>query len=391
MAKENIQEVSQEIKNTVMSQDQIDELLNSIEADDEDYIQEHRTRRIKIYDFKRPDVFSKYELRDISCISENVARTLKKFITSEYDIPVNLHVMSVDQLTCEEYVRAMPTPAPCCSFEWQEGRGLFEMDPAVFYLCFLGETSVKKNRDPNGLEKQIFEQFLYAPIMKTVYSEFSKATQKEFPEMTNHKYDPNIQFTSSSLSPFEMGVSICFYLKVGKNEGTMNLFFNADCIKSFRNTKFFSADEDNGFVPIARRAPNTIVEVGRFRLEDNAPFKEKMIFETDNLAGSSLDVYKDGKYVGSGESLVIDNENAAVRIVTNPEGLEQKINDGFYNTKVIFGSCIIDDDCKFDEGCILELDEYIADPVRIEKDGKTIGWGELVVMDESFAVKVTKV
>ena len=116
-----------------------------------------------------------------------------------------------------------------------------------------------------------------------------------------------------------------------------------------------------------------------------------MIFETDNLAGSSLDVYKEGKYVGSGEALVIDNENAAVRIVTNPEGLEQKINDGFYNTKVIFGSRITDDDCKFDEGCILELDEYIADPVRIEKDGKPIGWGEVVVMDESFAVKVTKV
>ena len=144
MDKEKIQDVAKEIKNTVMSQDQIDELLNSIEADDEDYIQEHRTRRIKIYDFKRPDVFSKYELRDISCISENVARTLKKFITSEYDIPVNVHVMSVDQLTCEEFVRAMPTPAPCCSFEWVEGNGLFEMDPAVFYLCFLGATSVKK-------------------------------------------------------------------------------------------------------------------------------------------------------------------------------------------------------------------------------------------------------
>ncbi len=403
MDKEKIQDVAKEINkeleaaeklektSKILSQDEIDKLLVAIQTGDDDYIPVERTRKIKIYDFMRPDVFSKQELRDISCISVNIARALKKFITSEYDIPVNVHVCSVDQLTCEEFVRAMPTPAPCCSFEWVEGRGLFEMDPAVFYLCFLGATSVKKNRDPNGLEKQIFEQFLYAPIMKIVYSEFSKAAQKEFSEMTNHKYDPNIQFTSSSLSPFEMGVSICFYLKVGKNEGTMNLFFNADCIKSFRNTKFFSADEDNSFVPIARRAPNTIVEIGRFRLEDNAPFKEKMIFETDNLAGSSLDVYKDGKYVGSGEALVIDNENAAVHITTKSEEIEEKIDDGFYNTKVIFGSRITDDDCKFDEGTILELDEYIADSVRIEKDGKTIGWGEVVVMDESFAVKVTKV
>ena len=374
----------------VLSQDQIDELLKAIEAGDEDFSPVRDCRKIKIYDFKRPDVFSKRELRDISSISENIARALKKFITSEYDIVVNVHVMSVDQLTCEEFVRSMITPAPCCSFEWLEGCGLFEMDLAVFYLCFLGATSVKKNRDPNGLEKQIFEQFLYAPIMKSVYSEFSKAALKEFPEMTNHKYDPNIQFASSVFSPTEMGVSICFSVKVGKNEGTMNFFFNADCIKSLRDTAFFSDNVNINYVPLVPRKPNTIVEIGRLRLEDNTPFKEKMIFETDNLAGNPLNIYKDGKYVGSGEAVVIDN-NSAVRITTKPEEIDEKIDDGFYNTKVIFGSRITDDDFKFDEGIILELSENIANPIRIEKDGKTIGWGELVVMDESFAVKVTRV
>ena len=226
--------------------------------------------------------------------------------------------------------------------------------------------------------------------MKTVYSEFSKVALKEFPEMTNHKYDPNIQFTSSVFSPTEMGVSICFSVKVEKNEGTMNLFFNADCIKSLRNTAFFSDMVNNDYVPLVPRKPNTIVEIGRFRLEDNAQFKEKMIFETDNLAWNPLDIYKDGKYVGSGEAVVIDN-NSAVRITTKPEEIKEIIDDGFYNTKVIFGGRITDDDCKFDEGTILELDEYISDTIRIEKDGITIGWGELVVMDESFAVKVTKV
>jgi len=374
----------------VLSQPEIDELLKAIEAGNEDFSSVRDCRKIKIYDFKRPDVFSKRELRDISSISENIARALKKFITSEYDIAVNVHVMSVDQLTCEEFVRSMITPASCCSFEWLEGCGLFEMDPAVFYLCFLGATLVKKNRDPNGLEKQIFEQFLYAPIMKTVYSEFSKAAQKELAEMTNHKYDPNIQFSLNALSPTEMGVSICFSVKVGKNEGTINFFFNADCIKSLRDTAFFSDNVNINYVPLVPRKPNTIVEIGRFRLEDNAQFKEKMIFETDNLAGNPLNIYKDGKYVGSGEAVVIDN-NSAVRITTKPEEIDEKIDDGFYNTKVIFGSRITDDDFKFDEGIILKLSENIANPIRIEKDGKTIGWGELVVMDESFAVKVTKV
>ena len=254
----------------VLSQEEINRLLEAITNCDENYYpMTANTRKVKIYDFKRPDVFSKQEIRDISCIAENIARALNKFITSEYDISVNVHVCSVDQLMCEEFVRSVPTPAPCCSFEWMEGRGLFEMDPAVFYYCFLGASSVKKNHEPNGLEKQIFE--------------------------------------------------------------------------------------------------------------------------TDKLAGLPLDVYKNGKYVGSGESLVIDNENAAVRIVTKPESLEQKTDNGFYNTKVIFGSRITDENFKFDEGTILELNENIADPVRIVKDEKTIGWGELVVIDESFGVKVLEV
>ena len=394
MDREELQKKAKELaaqhKSNVLDQGQIDELLKAIEAVEDDFSSVRDCRKIKIYDFKRPDVFSKRELRDISCISENIARALKKLFASEYDIAVNVHVCSVDQITCEEFVRSMITPAPCCSFEWLEGKGLFEMDPVVFYLCFLGSTSVKKNRDPNDLEKQIFEQFLYTPIMKTVYSEFSKAAQKELAEMTNHKYDPNIQFSLNALSPTEMGVSICFSVKVGKNEGTMNFFFNADCIKSLRDTAFFSDNVNINYVPLVPRKPNTIVEIGRFRLEDNAQFKEKMIFETDNLAGNPLNIYKDGKYVGSGEAVVIDN-NSAVRITTKPEEIDEKIDDGFYNTKVIFGSRITDDDFKFDEGIILKLSENIANPIRIEKDGKTIGWGELVVMDESFAVKVTKV
>ena len=395
MDREELQKKAKELaaqhKSNVLDQGQIDELLKAIEAGDEDFSPVRDCCKIKIYDFKRPDKFSKYELRDISCISENIARALKKLFASEYDIAVNVHVCSVDQITCEEFVRSMITPAPCCSFDWLDGHGLFEIDPAVFYLCFLDATSVKKNRDPNGLEKQIFEQFLYAPIMKSVYSEFSKAAQKELAEMTNHKYDPNIQFSLNALSPTEMGVSICFSVKVGKNEGTMNFFFNADCIKSLRNTAFFSDNVNINYVPLVPRTPNTIVEIGRFRLEDNTPFKENMIYETDNLAGDELDIYKDDKYVGSGEAVVIDNDISAVRVVTKRDEIEEKIDDGFYNTKVIFGSRITDDNFNFDEGIILELSENISDPVRIEKEGITIGWGELVVMDESFAVKITKV
>ena len=119
--------------------------------------------------------------------------------------------------------------------------------------------------------------------------------------------------------------------------------------------------------------------------------KKNKIYETDNLAGDELDIYKDDKYVGSGEAVVIDNDISAVRVVTKQDEIEERTDDDFYNTKVIFGSRIVKDDYKFDEGCILELAECISDPLKIIKDNKIIGYGELVILDESFAIKVIKV
>ena len=374
----------------VLSQPEIDELLKAIEADAEDFSPIRDHRKIKIYDFKRPDVFSKEELRDISSISEGIARNIRRFLNSDYDINAKVHVASVDQLTYEEFTRGMPTPAPCMTFDWMEGSGVLHMDPSTFYCCFLNSKS-KKNHDPNGLEQLVFEQLIYKPLINIVASEFSKASNKELPEISNQKFDANLLFTLSSISPTEMGVVITFYMKNGKDEGTINLFFNADFFKSLRKTKFFSTSSGPDYVPLAHRVPNTIVEIGRFRLEDDDELKEGKIYETDNLAGDELDIYRNDKYVGSGEAVVIDNDISAVRVVTKQDEIEERIDDGFYNTKVVFGSRIVKDDYKFDEGCILELTECVSDPLKIIKNNKVIGFGELVILDESFAIKVTKV
>ena len=85
------------------------------------------------------------------------------------------------------------------------------------------------------------------------------------------------------------------------------------------------------------------------------------------------------------------DDNSGVRITTNPDKLEERNETDFYNTKVIFGGRITPDDYKFEEGCILELWEYNCKPIKIEKAGKTIGLGEIVVVGENFGVKVTQV
>ena len=130
MTKEELDKKIEEARkrSEVLSQDQMDELLKAIEAGEDDFTPIRRSRKIKIYDFKRPDVFSKCELRDISSISEGIARNIRRFLNSDYDINAKVHVASVDQLTYEEFARAMPTPAPCMTFDWMEGSGVFYLE-----------------------------------------------------------------------------------------------------------------------------------------------------------------------------------------------------------------------------------------------------------------------
>ncbi|MFQ5788456.1 MAG: flagellar motor switch protein FliN [Thermodesulfobacteriota bacterium] len=42
-------------------------------------------------------------------------------------------------------------------------------------------------------------------------------------------------------------------------------------------------------------------------------------------------------------------------------------------------------------GAIIELDSLAGEPVKITVRGKTIAYGEVVVVDENFVVKITKI
>ena len=146
MKREELDKKIEEAKkhSEVLSQDQIDKLLKAIEAGEDDFIPIRKTRKIKIYDFKRPDVFSKCELRNISCAAEIFAREVRKFLTNEYDINAKIHVVSVDQVTFEEHLRALCTPQPFCNFKWNEGTGMLCVNPCLFFNGFLGG-SIKNN------------------------------------------------------------------------------------------------------------------------------------------------------------------------------------------------------------------------------------------------------
>ena len=99
--------------NEVLSQDEIDQLLQATstgESEADEFKPVTDTRRIKIYDFRRPDKFSKEQIRTVSNMHETFARLTTTSLSAQLRTLVHVHVASVDQLTYEEFIRSIPTP-----------------------------------------------------------------------------------------------------------------------------------------------------------------------------------------------------------------------------------------------------------------------------------------
>jgi flagellar motor switch protein FliM len=390
--KEKVDEMLKKIReeqNRILSQEQIDTLLGAMKPEP-DY-EPKNLRKIKIYDFKRPSRFSKEEIREISNVSENIARELTKFFASEYGMFPQFHVMSVDELTCEEFIRSVPTPTPCFNFLWMDCEGMFEMDRGAFFKGFLG-ANPKKPHTLNGLEKNVFINYIYNPIEKIIHKEFSNTAHKDLPGITEQEFVYNPIFLLKYNSPCDMGVLVTFGVRFGNEEEMMSLFLTQDLIEVLKENGFFTGrkffqKKNTIIVPLAYPEPNTIVEAGRFRLEDDFKLQKNMIIETNQEAGAYVKIYKNGTHIAFGETVVID-DNLGVRftkIVETPE------EETFYNTRVIFGSCTTAPDEDYGEGSILQFTEWWNDPAKIIKDKKVIAYGELCMYNEKIGVKIKEV
>lgn len=113
------QDINEEINQTLenLSSLNIDdaELYLRQDEDDEDY-----KKGYKLYNFRRPDKFSKDHLRGLQDIHREFSRQLSMALTAYLRMHLEVNVVSVDQLTYDEFTRSMPTPITI---------GVFELSP----------------------------------------------------------------------------------------------------------------------------------------------------------------------------------------------------------------------------------------------------------------------
>jgi flagellar motor switch protein FliM len=211
----------------VLSQDEIDQLLTAISAGDtetEDFRPVNDTRKIKIYDFKRPDKFSKEQIRTVSIMHETFARLTTTALSAQLRSMAHVHVASVDQLTYEEFIRSIPTPTTLAVINMDplKGNAILEIDPSVTFSIIdrlFGGTGkgTKVQRDLTDIEQSVMEGI----IVRILANMREAWTQLIDLRPRLGQIETNPQF-AQIVPPSEMVVLVTLETKVGEEEGMMN-------------------------------------------------------------------------------------------------------------------------------------------------------------------------
>ena len=268
----------------VLTQEQIDALLaaaNEGETSLEELKMEETAKKIKVYDFRRPDKFSKDQIRTLYMLHESFARMLNTYMSSHLRTLVNVDVASVEQLTYQEFVQSLANPSviSILGVPPLKGNIIFEISSEIAFAyldrVFGGDgTTTMKTRVLTEIEDAVMRRFVNSAMERFKESWSNVTPMNPVLEAT----ESNPQFTQI-VPPNDMVVIVTLHTKLGEVESMMNIcipYLVLEPIMSKLTTTFWVAataakDEHGGQAEIIRKKLDRtkvplVVEVGRVQI-----------------------------------------------------------------------------------------------------------------------------
>lgn len=181
-------------------------------------------KRLKVYDFRRPDKFSKDQIRTLQMMHETFSRLITTSLSATLRTMVHVHVVSVDQLTYEEFTRSIPSPTTLgiINMDPLKGSSVIEIDPSVTFAIidrlFGGKGEpLKTNRELTEIELSVIEGIIVR-LLGNLRESWANVIDLR-PRLGNIETNP--QF-AGIVPPNSMVVLTTFDTKVGDVEGMMN-------------------------------------------------------------------------------------------------------------------------------------------------------------------------
>lgn len=359
--------------------------------------QAKKERRVKIYDFCRPDKWSKKQMRIMWNLFEKVGNKLVSDFASMISFSCSIKPFTVDQLINIEFQQSIPNSSFISDYSYNQGGFVIEIDPEFGKVLLKQNSQAYPEIQTFDLDvmKHYFTDKITEEIYNCIFERF--ATIKELtPQDRNAIQLPFSSYTTylGNLlqTPHQMCMLVGLECNVGNTKGYINLQFSDVYLSTLYNLGFF----DDGYPEVKIEQLHDIktpardelltVEFGRFNdVNVDLEVGKILIFEKKFYTPLNL-VYKN-KVIHTGQAVVID-ENMGLRITdedlpdltyTEEKYLSVQLGSTFYLPEEI-------ETLKKDS--IIELNKMAGEFSAIIKNGQPVAYGEIIVSDENFGIRI---
>jgi flagellar motor switch protein FliM len=183
--------------------------------------------RVRAFDFRRPNKLSREHVRSLQIVHETFARQLTTLLSSSLRVVSEVSVLSIEQLSYDEYVRDTPNPShlSIISIDPLPGVAIFQLPLStamtIVDLMLGGHgTGTGPERPLSEIERGLVRAVVDRALAELAYS-FESITRIT-PEVIQHESNP--QFAQIA-APSDMTVVVMFEVRMGREENVASLCF----------------------------------------------------------------------------------------------------------------------------------------------------------------------
>lgn len=212
----------------VLSQSEIDALLSALSTGDvepEQLKEKEEKQKIKKYDFRSPQKFSKDHIRTLEMVHDAFARIISNYLSGQLRKHVKVDIQSVEQITYEEFVHSIANPTILTIFKMPplQGNILLEMNPQFSFQILdilLGGTGDRdeKTKEFSEIDKNILAN-ITSEMIKSLILAWDGILEVK-PEFEGLETNPS---ANQTLAPNEPVALLSFLVELGKSTTYMNL------------------------------------------------------------------------------------------------------------------------------------------------------------------------
>ncbi len=330
----------------ILSQEEIEALLSSLSSDDASVASdEDSSGRIsgsqasyggfvpasrpgstspvtyEVYDFRRPDKFSKEQLRTLQMLHETFGRTAATSLSAYLRTPISIDLVSLEQVPYDEYLRSLNRSVfAVLALNPLSGEAALEMEFDLIFVMvdkLLGGPGRTVNRS-NLTE-------IETPLVRQIVDRILQSLKMSWEGVVI--VNPSIDGIETSTQfvqiapPSDIVVSILFELRVGDIRGAMSLCIPYMLLKPITNKlsaqKWFMASGARRQSPQTRQSLTTLIS--------EAPVNCEL-----SLGDSSITV-KDFLSLRPGDVVKLRQKSSAptvIKVAGTPKLLAKPVLDG---------------------------------------------------------------